>query len=313
MIRLAIARCALLLLLPQQTPLQRHFRPGEVERFRVVLVVRSEGHGQRAEKIGSRAYATPFSISSEETLTWQVIRRVVTVHDDGSAQMEETLEQFSSWEDPPAEARSDEKTETDEALRLALLAWSRPRRLTVRYRESPRGEIRSLGAEAGPVLDEGPPVLTLWLRRALRPCAALRGSLGGVETHWNEPRTVALPPWKEPRGTESGTWLTGPFPQLPMVRFDNLHVTQHITAAVPSVEGVAGEGQARFHAESVATVVAAGASSHGEHGSLMQAVRSASREVSHTLAPVPGLAAAPRFSNRISVEILITRADYPPL
>ncbi len=295
----------------QGKPLVRTFTPGEVEEFRVEVVARSEVEGQRAEKIGARAYATPFRMFSQEALAWRATRRVLSVDANGTAEIEETLDLFSRLEALPQDA-DDLKGKTDAALRLALLEWSRGGKITLRYRQNSRGEIAGLSAEAAPLLDSEPAVLSVWLRHAARPRAVLRGALGDSDSRWNEPRAVQLPPWKDARGAESGEWLAGPFPQLSSVRFDTLHVNQQLQAKVPAIAGVLGEGEAKFHSESVSTVVGAGSVTHGAYGSLVQASRSASREVSRALPPVEGLPEPPRFRSRLTVEIRITRADWPP-
>ncbi len=295
----------------QASPLERVFKPGESEEFRVELLARSEVEGQRAEKIGARAYATPFSFSSQENLSWRAVLRVISVDAKGVAEIEEILDNFSPLETPPGNA-DDEKAKTDAALRLALQEWSRPGKITLRYRQTSRGEITGLNSEAGPVLDAQPAVLSAWLRSAARPRAVLRGALGGPDTRWSEPRSVQLSPWTNARGTEAGEWLTGPYPQLSLVRFDNLQVTQQIQAAVPAISGVMGEGEARFHSESISTVVGAGSLAFGQYGSLTQASRSATREVSRKLPPIEGLPEPPSFRSKISVEIRITRSDWPP-
>jgi hypothetical protein len=295
--------------LPQAPPLLRQFRAGDVERFRVELTARSEARGQRAEQIGQRAYAIPFSTFAEGRLAWDVTRRVVTVAADGTAEIEEVIVGFSPLAVPPG---PDEEGKTDAALRLALIAWAGPRRLVLHYRESPRGEIRGLGDDAAPTLDAAPAVLTLWLRRALRPATALRGSRGGADARWSEPRAASLPPWTEAHGSETGEWQPGPPTRVSSLRLDNLLLTQEITAIAPAVTGTGGSGQARFHAESLATVVAAGVESFGRYGSVTTATRSASRELRRNLDPVPGLAEPPVFSSRISVEVRITSSLRPP-
>lgn len=296
----------------QNSSLERRFQPDQTEQYRVELIVRSEAQGQRAEKIGARAYAAPFSTFSQERISWNITRRVLSVAADGIAEVEEKLENFTPLAEPPPNAHAGEKGKADAALKLALLEWTRAGTIVLRYRESPPGEVRGLGADAAPVLDAEPAVLTLWLRRNLRPSAALRGARGGPETRWSESRDASLPPWKNAQGNETGEWMPGPSPERSAVRFDNLHVTQQITATVPAREALHQDGQARFHAESVSTVVGAGAEIYGGYGSVAQAARSASREVSYTLAPVFGLAEPPRFRSVLSVEIRITRSDGPP-
>lgn len=308
---LVLIAAALVSATQQDLPLAHKFQPGEATVFRIELTARSEVEGQRAEKIGVRAYAVPFNVLSEEKLSWQATIRVLAVDPQGVAEIEEIDDGFSPLEAPPENAGG-QKEKTDAALRLALLEWSRAGRIVLRYRQTPRGEIAGLPPVAGPILDAEPAVLSAWLRSAIRPRALLRGALGGPDARWSEPRSAQLPPWTGVRGTESGEWLPGPYPQLSLVRFDNLQVTQQIQATVPAIAGVIGEGEARFHSESISTVVGAGSLVFGPYGSLVLGSRAATREVSRRLPPVEGLPEPPRFRNKISVELRITRSDWPP-
>jgi len=288
--------------------LEPQFRPGDVRRYRVELRVTSETEGQRVEQIGAKAYATPFSFSSSEKLTWQVTRRVAAVLADGSAEIEELLEGFSPIEPAPPDA----KEKTGAALKLALAEWTRPGRLALRYRESALGQVSGLPADAAPVFDQAPAVLSLWLRRALRPAASRPDHLQRRE-RWSESRSVELPPWAGVTGRETGAWLPGPLPQLGLVRFDNLHVVQQISGIVPGAGPSVPSGDARFHAESLATLAAAGGvESYGGAGAMMQATRSATREMTRVLDAVPGLPERPRFRAALTAHVQISREDWPP-
>ena len=296
--------------LAQEKPLERQFRTSDVRRYRIELSVTTEIEGQRVEQIGAKAYATPFSFASSEKLTWSVTRRVGGVSADGSAEIEETLDGFSPIELPAPDA----KEKTDAALKLALAEWSRGGARTLRYRETRLGKIGGIAPYPypAPVFDQSPAVLTLWLRHALRPVTALPNHLERLE-RWNEPRAVELPPWTNVTGNETGAWLPGPNAQIGIVRFDVLHVVQYLSGAVPAAEANAPAGAARFHAESLSTLVGAGnADPYGGLGALMQATRSATREVTRTLDAVPGLPGRPRFRATISIQVQITAEDWRP-
>ena len=333
MTRFAIGLLAASLLL-QGKPLERKFRQGETEKFNVELVVRTEVTGTQAQKIGARAYSSPLTLVADASAIWTTTRRVVSVAEDGSALIEESVSEFAGmYGDLHGEATTEEE-KLRRAVRLALAQWCNQPRV-LRYRESRFGQISGLAADAGPWLDTAPPLLNLWLARALRPAAALPQRPHAIGEKWSESRSAEIAPWTNVRGSEEGEWLAGPLPQLSIVRFDNLLVTQQISATVPvtTMDGTQPrargseanaavtqpkddnpmkEGQGRFHAESLSTVVGAGAEVYGPYGALVQAVRSASREVSRTLERVEGLPEAPKFRSVISVEVRITREGFPP-
>ena len=296
MTRFAIGLLAASLLL-QGKPLERKFRQGETEKFNVELVVRTEVTGTQAQKIGARAYSSPLTLVADASAIWTTTRRVVSVAEDGSALIEESVSEFAGmYGDLHGEATTEEE-KLRRAVRLALAQWCNQPRV-LRYRALPQ-----------------------------RPHA--------IGEKWSESRSAEIAPWTNVRGSEEGEWLAGPLPQLSIVRFDNLLVTQQISATVPvtTMDGTQPrargseanaavtqpkddnpmkEGQGRFHAESLSTVVGAGAEVYGPYGALVQAVRSASREVSRTLERVEGLPEAPKFRSVISVEVRITREGFPP-
>lgn len=288
--------------------LRRAFQPGDIYRYRVELVVRSEVAGQRPARVSGRTYAEPFTEAAEASLSWNVSRLIAAVDRNGAAEIEETLRDFST--PPPAENQEGEPR-PGQLLADALLAWSRQLPAALRYRESRAGQIMDLGANAGPELDAAPPVLTLWLRRALRPTAALPSQPPREGERWSEPRAVRLPPWTEVQGTESGEWLPGPLREGSVVQLIHLHVVQQISGGVPAVADessaapTAPPAQGRFHAESLAALVHLGPPMYGGYGGLYSAARSASREVTRVVEGVPNLAGDVIFRARISVEIRI--------
>lgn len=293
------------LALGQTKQLTREFRARSAATFRVELRVRSEVEGQKPATIGAKTYLQPVSLWVEQKIIWQAERRIVSITEDGSAEIEESLDGFSN-----IEAASTENSETQkllEALAAAVKRWETPR--VLRYRESSGGKISGLPADAGPPLDElSPRVLTAWLLRGLRPTSNLSAHPLVFHQPWHEPRAVAFAEWAPASGSESGEWLE----DADALRRQGeptvmLQETQEISAPVVTGAEKPAEGSARahFHAESLSTLAL-------DDLRLMQATRSAAREIVYTLAPVDGLAAPPQFRGRLLVEIRIQHCDETP-
>ena len=113
-----------------------------------------------------------------------------------------------------------------------------------------------------------------------------------------------LPGWDNVQGAESGEWLEAPEFAEPAAR---LQIVQQITATVTSGSErlAAGAGATdplsvagRFHGESLATVSLM-------DGRLLRATRSATREITWTLAPGEGFEQPLRFQGRLSVQVRI--------
>jgi hypothetical protein len=75
---------------------------------------------------------------------------------------------------------------------------------TLNYRETKAGQLLELKPDGAPTLGEAaPPLLTLWLLRALRPTIALPASAVRFGEPWQEPRSAQLPNWDDVRGSEN--------------------------------------------------------------------------------------------------------------
>jgi hypothetical protein len=299
--------CGVVLLLSpsaqaQQKPLVREFAVGTTSRYRILLTVRTEVEGQQPVQIGAKTYVKPFARSAKGDLSWSATRRVVSVGADGTAEIEEILDGFS-LEVPTLRKKYDrnEQDELQDALSSTLDRWLLTEPRTLRYREARTGQLSGLPSDAAPPLDEeAPRVLSLWLLRALRPAVALPNRPPGASS-WQEPRGAPLPNWADSRGSEAGEWLEAPQTSEPAVR---LHVVQQISATVVSGADKPPEGtaHARFHGESLNTL-----SLVDLH--LLGAARSATREITWTLAPVEGLPEPPQFRGRLTVEVQIEFCD----
>jgi hypothetical protein len=281
--------------LPQQ-PLRRTFASGELAEYHVRLRIEVELHGTQPEKLGETTYAFALERRAEAAIEWNARRRVVGPAGDNYASVEETLTDFSvpdvriAPEDSPTR-------ELGDALRVALDRWRSTAPLLLRYRETAGGQLAGLTPAGMMALGEDPPpVLTLWLLRALRPAAALPDRPVHFGERWHEPRSATLAGWSQVRASETGEWLEARDAAEPAVR---LHIVQQISAAVPADPNRGlGPGEARFHGESLNTVSLVS-------GRLLAATRSATREITHELPPVSGMKEPPRFTARLAVQVQI--------
>lgn len=286
-------------------PTEHTFKVGSGQAFRVDLSVRSEVEGQKTETVGAKTYVQPVSEWVEQKLEWQAQRRVVSVAADGMGEIEEALSNFSD-----SQTSSDDSPESRkllDALAAAVKPWELPRSL--RYRETSEGNISGLGVEAAPQIDEGAPrILTAWLVRALRPTAVIPAHPISVGEPWQEPRAVHFAEWKDTSGSESGEWLSDTAELRsrgePSIQ---LHATQEISGTIigGSEKPAEGTATANFHGESLSRLAL-------EDMRLLDATRSAVREVVWTLAPVAGLPTPPQFRGRLLVEIRIQACDETP-
>ncbi len=293
----------------RERPLERAFTAGAAGRYRVELAVRSEVEGQRAIRGEGKAYAEKYHSAAGLRIHWRATRTVKAVDEAGNAEIEEVLEEIAITADA-ARPANDEEQQLRDALQEALERWKGDSSHTLRYRESPRGQISGLTASAGPQLDESPAVLTLWLARALRPTAALPARPLRFGQPWEEPRAARLDPWTGLTATEKGEWLEGAPQALGGAATAQLHVVQQIAGHAPPGAGGAQPGAARFHAESLSVVDTSGLSSASSgQGAVQSATRTAWREVSQTLERIPGLTEPPVFRGRLKIEIRIKLSE----
>lgn len=288
----------------QSEPLARSYVQGATQRYRVELLVRSELEGQRPVRVGVKGYAEPFTQFAQTRIAWTVTQRVVAVLPDGSAEIEEFLDGFAEPESRAATEGDPELKNLACALEDALRRWSQPR--VLRYVATRAGQLRGFAPAGAPALDEaGPALLTPWLLLALRPAASLPARPIRFGERWQEPRAVRLENWTDVQGTESGEWLEALGSAEPVVR---LLIVQHIAGNVAAGKerSVGGDGAdsavasvaGRFHAESLATLSLT-------DRRLLAATRSATREITWTLAPREGFEQPPRFHARLSAQVTI--------
>ena len=289
----------------QEAPLKRTFTIGASVTYRIRMNVRSEITGQRTEKIGEVTYAVPLARSAECRVSWRATQRILEAAADGGARVEESLDNFEISEADTASDRSPsgeadkEAAELARALRETLAGWGVPR--IFRYRQHTGGQLFDLPTEGGPLLGEqGAPVLTLWLLRALRPAAVLPARPLRIGDRWQEPRAIALKDWTDVHAVESGEWLDSPRNPDAVVR---LHQEQQISGRAAPAQGE-GALELHFHAESLHTVSL-------QDGGLLAATRSGVHELTHVLGPVAGLPEPPRFRATLSAQVEIEECDDP--
>jgi hypothetical protein len=282
--------------------LRRTFAVGVTQRYRVILSVRTELEGRRPLAIGSQTYVEGFTRSAEVRTSWRATALAVQLAPNGAAEVEESMDEFGSITETVS-PEDDETKKLSAALRDAFEKWLQPR--TLRYRELPSGQLAGLNPEAAPAIGENaPPVLTLWLLRALRPAVPLPEKPIRFGERWQEPRAVGLPGWNNVQGSESGEWLEAKDAAEPAVR---LYVVQQISGEVVARNRATEEpaAQARFHADALATISL-------QDGRLLRAERSGLREISRTLEAVPGLKEPQRFSARLTAYVHIQDCQNDP-
>ncbi len=297
---------------PNADPLtfERTFTAGSTTQYRIQVSVRTELEGQQPDTIGAKTYVHPFSRTAERRIAWRSTVHILSVGSDGAAEMEETLNDFSSSTGEASPAGDADAAKLTKALEEMSADWTKPETRTFRYRERPTGQLLGLESEFAPaIVEASPPLLTFWLLRALRPVAALPARPISIGDHWQEPRGVLLEGWDEVQGTENGEWLeparagNSSADAEPAVRLLVIQQIQGKIAAGPE-KPPEGAADGRFHAESLATLSLS-------DGRVLSATRSATREITWTLAPVPGLEHAPEFHARLSVQIEIEECHGP--
>ena len=285
----------------QQKPVLRHFVAGTEERYRVTLDLKAESHSVSTETVATQTYVTPAVNVAQVTIRWRAVRRIQTVQDDGTAEMEETVTTVGNpCEDSQASSQ-------DSPLRTSLNEFCAhwPAQQTIRYSENPRGLLQESTPPSFVQLGESaPPLLALWLRRAARPSVIeppLGFAIGANVQHSFRPSGELL---KDAHGSETTEWLDAPG-ETPSAM---LHVLQQLSWTSPApaqiasaeVEPLQSNLSVVFFADSLTTLSLL-------DGSVLRASRTASRVTSRAVDPVPGLPAVPDFSSKLTVSITIER------
>jgi hypothetical protein len=288
--------------LAQQKPVLRHFVAGTEERYQVTLNVKAESHSVSTETVATQTYVTPAVDVAQATIRWRAVRRIHTVHGDGTAEVEETVTTVGKpCEDSPAKASQDSSLRT--SVNEFCAHW--PAEQTIRYSENPRGLLQESAPPWFVQLGESaPPLLALWLRRAARPSVIeppLDFAIGANAQHSFRPSGELL---KDAHGSETTEWLDAPG-ETPAAM---LHVLQQLSWTSPepaqiasaTVEPLQSNLSVVFFADSLTTLSLL-------DGSVLRASRTASRVTSRAVDPVPGLPTAPDFSSKLTLSITIER------
>src|SRR5258705_2764869 len=185
----------------------RHFVASVEERYQVTLNVKAESHSVTTETVAAQTYVTPLLHTAELNLRWRAVRSILAVNDDGSAAIQETL--------TPARQQCEEVPQhpdkTDPALQLSLkkfcTLWLRME--IIGYTESDRGVLKAASASEDalpPLAETAPQLLSLWLKRAVRPSVILpqlHFEIGATSRRSFHPSANIL---KNARGSESAEW-----------------------------------------------------------------------------------------------------------
>jgi hypothetical protein len=290
----------------QHPPLTRHFVASVEERYQVALNLKAESHSVTTETVAAQTYVTPVVRAAELNLHWRAIRSIRSVRDDGSAAIEESLvpasQQCQEAPQPP------EKTDTALQLSLQTFCTSWLKAEIIQYTENNRGVLRDAKTSASenalpPLAETAPQLLSLWLKRAVRPnviLPQLRLEIGATSQQSFQPASSLL---KNALGSETTEWLDaqGETPSA------TLHVVQQLLWNAPSPAALRVESRElqtqkdeSFFADSLSTISL-------QDGSLLRANRSASRTTSRHVDPVPGLPQPPEFSSKLTLSVTIER------
>src|ERR1700739_3498497 len=227
----------------QQRPLTRHFVASSEERYQVILSLKAESHSVTTETVAARTYVTPVIRAAEVSLRWREKRKILSFQEDGSATIEETL--------APANQQCEDalpSETTDASLQSSLKAFctSWLKAGIIRYTENKSGALRDVSPSDSenslpPLAETAPPLLSLWLKRAVRPNAIfpqLPFEIGATSQQSFQPASNLL---KNARGSET-TEGVSPEGETPAAR---LHVVQQLvwSAAPPAVRVESRESQ----------------------------------------------------------------------
>lgn len=283
---LALAACVAS---AQEKPLTRTFQPGVAESYQASLRIDVELRGVHPETAAQKTYLKPYTRSATAQASWVATRIARTVDAGGSAAFDESFN-FITVTCPLSVAQSQEKALEDSlrAICAELKDWR-----ALHYVEGADGLIRELPALSLPLGEDSPALLTAWLRRNLRPSVIFPKEpfrLGVVSR-----RPVHV---KDMNGSETIEWLEASNDPPEAA----LHVLQDLSWPEPSTRGGFGNvggtppGTTTFYADSRTTVSLL-------DGSVVSAVRIASRETKRTPGSVSGLPNPPEFASKLTVTI----------
>jgi hypothetical protein len=283
-------------------PLGRVFTAESEERYEVSVSMKAQTQSVSTETVASTTYVMPVVHSAQVQVTWNARRRILSTAPDGAAEIEETSTPTHRCEQV-AQPRETADTRLLESLSSLCAALAAP--VSIRYTEDAKGAQRESGVSKLPLdFGEGqPPLLALWLRRAVRPSVvfpSLAFAVGASATQELRPSGEL---WNNARGSESTDWLEAdsatPAASLHVVQQLAWDPTTQTKSAMSVAKGTVPKHE-DFFADSITALSLL-------DGSVVRANRSASRTTSHKIDPVAGLPEAPDFSSRLTISVLIER------
>jgi hypothetical protein len=294
-------------LLAQQRPLTRHFVAPTEERYQVTLNLKAESHSVATETVAAQTYVTPVVHIAEVKARWSAVRKIFSLQNDGSATIEETVTPGLQHCEEMTQLSDKTDTALQESLKAFCAFWLKTG--ITRYLEDNRGVLRQAAASASgnalpPLAETSPQLLSLWLKRAVRPnvmLPQLELTIGATSQQSFQPASSLL---KNARGSETTEWLDSQS-EVPAA---TLHVVQQLLwssagLATPGTEKTTlspGQKEEAFFADSLSTLSL-------QDGSLLRANRSASRTTTRHVDPVPGLPQPPDFSSKLTLTVTIER------
>jgi hypothetical protein len=275
--------------LAQEKPLTRTFEPGAKESYQANLRLEVEIRGVRPETVAGKTVLKPYILSAEMEASWIAARTTNTVDAVGAATLDESPNSISVT-CPQQNVQLPEKAlqdSLDEAC-TQLKNWH-----ALHYVERSDGLIRDLPVQNLSLGEDPPALLTAWLRRNLRPSVIFPkesfhlGLVSQRPVHANNMN-----------GSETIEWLEGSNDPPAAA----LHVVQDLSWNEPAAReglnnaGGTPPGVTSFYADSKTTVSLL-------DGSVLSAVRTASRETKRTPGPVEGLSMSPEFASKLTVTV----------
>src|SRR5262245_2724074 len=85
----------------QQKPLARSFSPVAEERYQVAISLRAQTQTISTDTVGSKTYVMPVVHEAEVRLKWRATRRIHSMPEDRSAQVEEDIADTGECEEIP--------------------------------------------------------------------------------------------------------------------------------------------------------------------------------------------------------------------
>lgn len=275
--------------LAQEKPLTRRFEAGAKESYQANLRLQIEVHGVRPETAAGKTVLKPYILSAEMEASWIAARTANTVDAGGAATLDESLSSIAVT-CPHHDAQLPDKALEDSLHDICtqLKNWH-----ALHYIERDDGLIRDLPEQNLSLGEDSPALLTAWLRRNLRPSVIFPkesfhlGLVSQRPVHANNMN-----------GSETIEWLEGSNDPPAAA----LHVVQDLSWNEPGAGGGFSNadgtppGATTFYADSKTTVSLL-------DGSVLSAVRTASRESKRTPGPVEGLPKSPEFASKLTVAI----------